>query len=298
MCTAPTPAASGAKASSSFGIIPPWTVPSAIAARASATVSRARREAGSSLSRRTPPTAVQATRAPRLDCGGQLAGDDVGVDVQDLARPRRAPRHATTGTEPAASSASSSAQSKPSTSPTKPKSTGAPSEPDTDARRAPVRADDAARSRQPDGRHARAAQGRARDRRSVAGDDHLHDVQRRRVGDAPAADQARLDPQLARQLGRLRPAAVNDDQPAALGRARARSAATAARAGPARTSPPHLTTASRLRPRTGVLERRRLGHPQHQVHVLDRLPGAALDQVVGRADDGGCSRRARPAAPA
>ena len=83
MCTAPTPAASGANASSSFGIMPPCTVPSAIAAFASATVSRGSRVAGSSLSRRTPPTAVQATSAPAPHRRRELAGDDVGVDVQD-----------------------------------------------------------------------------------------------------------------------------------------------------------------------------------------------------------------------
>ena len=89
MCTAPTPAASGANASSSLGIMPPCTVPSAIAACASATVSRGRRVAGSSLSRRTPPTPVQATSAPAPQRRRELVGDDVGVDVQDGAARRR-----------------------------------------------------------------------------------------------------------------------------------------------------------------------------------------------------------------
>ena len=45
------------------------------------------------------------------------------------------------------------------------------------------------------------------------GHHHLHDVQHRIVGDAPAADDGRFDPEAPRQRGRLRAAAVHDQQP-------------------------------------------------------------------------------------
>src|SRR6185312_5115074 len=130
MCTAPTPAARGANASSSLGIIPPCTVPSAMAARASATVRRARRVRGSSLSRRTPPTAVQATSAwaPTAAASWLATTSALMFSTSPEAPP---PKQASTGSAPAPSSASSTVPSNPSTSPTKPKSTSAPSDPDT-----------------------------------------------------------------------------------------------------------------------------------------------------------------------
>ncbi len=68
-----------------------------------------------------------------------------------------------------------------------------------------------------------------------------------------------------------------------------------------RTSPPSLTTwpATRgSRPRPGSSSDGRLVEPQHEVHVLDRLAGAALDEVVDGATAGhgaACRRRRRPA---
>src|SRR5262249_14585737 len=44
----------------------------------------------------------------------------------------------------------------------------------------------------------------------LAGDDHLHDVQRRGVGDAPAPDLAGLEAEAGRERGGLRPPAVHD----------------------------------------------------------------------------------------
>ena len=138
----------------------------------------------------------------------------------------------------------------------------------------------------------------------LAGDDHLHDVERRRVGDAAAADHARLEPELLRQRRRLRPAAVRRRRGCRRRRARARSRASSASFAPPTTSPPSLTTtvvppvAPRSRPRARILERRPLVEAEHEVHALDRLAGAALDEVVARREAGdeplaGAADRAR-----
>ena len=52
----------------------------------------------------------------------------------------------------------------------------------------------------------------------LAGDDHLHHVERRLVGDAAAARSARRLPELLLELGRLRAAAVDDDHGAPVAR--------------------------------------------------------------------------------
>src|SRR6185503_7799174 len=87
--------------------------------------------------------------------------------------------------------------------------------PRDDARRAAVGADDAARAAQADGRHARGAERGAQIDVQLAGDDHLHDVERGLVGDAAAAYDLGLEAQALRQLGRLGTAAVDHDEAAA-----------------------------------------------------------------------------------
>ena len=62
----------------------------------------------------------------------------------------------------------------------------------------------------------------------LAGDDHLHDVERVLVGDAPAGDDTRRLPEPLLELGRLRAAAVHDDDALAARRISATSAAIAA----------------------------------------------------------------------
>ncbi len=68
-----------------------------------------------------------------------------------------------------------------------------------------------ARAVKPHGGHARREQRRARVDVELAGDDHLHHVERLGVGDAAAGDDVRRLPELLLQLGRLRSAAVDDD---------------------------------------------------------------------------------------
>ena len=177
-------------------------------------------------------------------------------------------------------------------SPTRPKSIGVSPAPETTrggrrcARITPLAPDT------PNAGTPSAAQRRAQIDVELPGDDHLHDVERRIVGDAAAADD--VAPRCPAASPAPSPAARRRARPAAAARrARARSPRpTSASASPSSTSPPSLMTASIgrrragwLRPRSGILQRRGLGQAQHQVHVLDRLAGAALDQVVGRADD-------------
>ena len=72
MWTAATPSSITESASSSFAIMPPVTVPSAIAARASARVNRVSRDAGSLTLRRTPgaDVTVSATYPYSIDILG------------------------------------------------------------------------------------------------------------------------------------------------------------------------------------------------------------------------------------
>src|SRR5204863_217868 len=64
------------------------------------------------------------------------------------------------------------------------------------------------------------------------------------------------------------------------------SAAMSASRGESMVSPPSLTTSRTLRPGARVLERQPLVEAQHEVHRLDGLPGAALDEVVGHREAG------------
>ena len=272
-CTAPTPAASGANASSSLGIMPPWTVPSAIAALASATVSRGMRDDGSSLSRRTPPTAVQATSAPAATAAGELAGHDVGVDVEDVPAGVRAQA----GDHRQRVAAVERVQQRRGRS----------------RRRRPRGRSRSARRPRP---RPRAAGGGARgSRRSrptcrTPGTPSARSAATRSTLTRPATiifmtssvgssvtrrppTMFGLDAQPLRQRGRLRAAAVHDQQPPPGARARAMSAATAASAAPSTTSPPSLMTAS-------IATRHRDG--------LRPRPGSSSDAVSSRAS-GSCS---------
>ena len=189
---------------------------------ASATVSRGRRVAGSSLSRRTPPTAVHATSAPARTARGELAGDDVGVDVEDGAgrcrrRGRRSP--AAVARVRARRAARRRSRRRRRRARSRPACRRAP---DTTrggrrcARMTPLA------PCSPNAGTPSAAQRRDQIDVELPGDDHLHDVERRLVGDAPAADDGRFDPEALRQRRRLRAAAVHDQQPPP-GAARARS---------------------------------------------------------------------------
>ena len=92
-------------ASSSFGIMPPVMMPSAIAARASAAVSAACATLGSFMSRSTPGAdGDEEQRARALSARGELVGDGVGVDVEDVALRVGAEAARCTGTSPAAQS--------------------------------------------------------------------------------------------------------------------------------------------------------------------------------------------------
>ena len=103
----------------------------------------------------------------------------------------------------------------------------------------------------------------------------------------------RLEPELAAELGRLRPAAVDDGDPDACAEERAHRGPDAGRRAvrdPRQLAADlhHEPAAGESRERAhgqspGSVEGERLVEAHHHVEGLDRLPGAALDQVVERA---------------
>ena len=161
-----------------WGSCRPSPCPSAMAARASATVSRAMRVAGSAASR--AHAAHRGHRHQRVGAqrGRQLAGGQIGVQVQHLARRRPGPGTTAPAGSRRATAPSSSAVSKPVTSPTRPKSMGSGPPPETTrggrrrARMTPLPAcsPTAARPARP--------QGRAQLDVQPAGHHHLQHLQR------------------------------------------------------------------------------------------------------------------------
>ena len=195
--------------------------------------------------------------APRRHRRRELAGDDVGVDVQHVAARRaraeaRDHRHV-----PARPPAPRAARRRsPSTSPTSRSRRARPPPPETTRGGRRCARMHAARAAQPHRGTPAARSAAHRSTLSLPGDDHLHHVQRRRVGDPPPAHDARLDAQPRSRApspaGRRRappPAACRPP------RAPTRSRATTRQRGAASTSPPSFTTTRGSRPRPRILER-------------------------------------------
>ena len=235
MCTAPTPAAERRERLLQLGDHP--ALDDAVGDRRARLGDGQAREARRRIVHVAPHAAHAGAARPaprRPAAAASWLATTSALMFSDLAARRRRRGRRSPAGSPGAASASSSARSKPVDVADRARSRPAPPPAAGDhARRPPVRAHDAARpraARRP--RTPAAAQRRDQIDVELAGDHHLHHVERRRVGDAPAADQPRLDAQPPRQLRRLRPAAVDDDEPRARRRARAgESAATAASAG-------------------------------------------------------------------
>src|SRR5450432_224031 len=161
-----------------------------------------------------PPDATDGgagDERPGADSRRELAGDDVGVDVE----------HLTVGAGAQAGDDRQVAGAVEQLEERQIEAVDVAHQPEVDgdtvgagdgARWTAVGVDEAAGAGEADHRRAGRAQRRDQIDVELPGDDHLQDLEGRRVGDSPAADQTRLDPQAARHLRRLRPAAVNDDQ--------------------------------------------------------------------------------------
>ena len=211
MCTAATPAASGANASSSLGIDPPLHDP--IVDGGPRLGDRQPRDQAGGIVLVAPDAADRGAgdQRRRARARRELAGDHVGVDVQRHAAGVRSQAgdhgEVAAGIEDVEQRA------------VDPLDVADQTEVDRlaarsrdDARGATMRADDAARPGEADRRDTRRAQRRDQIDVEPPGHHHLHDVERCLVRDAPPADQLRLDAEAARQLRRLRSAPVHDDQ--------------------------------------------------------------------------------------
>ena len=304
-CTLRTPAAMAAKASSSLGIMPPVTTPRGDGGAALGDGQRGQARgrivgvAAHAAHRRSPPPALSASSG-----GGELAGGQVGVEVEHLAvlgQPEAGDhRHVAA----AAQSASSSARSIPTTSPTSPKSIGSGPPPETTrggrrrARSTPLPACSPTAPR-PAPRRAAHSSTLSRPATTISSTSSVAASVIRRPPTSCVFTPSRPDSAVTcapppwtmsrRSAGRWPSAAGNRAAPP-------RRAARLLEHVAAQLDDRDRHGASR--PPAGVFERERLGQAEHQVHVLDGLAGATLDQVVGgrlHRQRAASRRRARPA---
>ena len=190
-------------------------------------------------------------RARRRSAAASWLATTSALMFSTRAARRRRPGRRAPAACPRASSASSSARSKPTTSPTKPKSTGSGPPPET-TRGGRRCARDHAAARRAARRRARPPPRSAAHRStlSLPGDDHLHDVERGRVGDAAARRRCRVSmPSRFCSAVACGPPPWTTTHAAPARATRAISRRRAASAGAASTSPPSLMTASTDAPR-------------------------------------------------
>ena len=172
-------------------------------------------------------------------------GDDVRVDVEHARRARRRPRHASDRHVARAREQLDelAVHARRRRRPDRSRSDPGPRPATTRGGRFVARTASALAPWRPTGFAPAASERRARVDVHLAGDDHLDDLERVGVGDAPAGDDLRRLPEPLLQRRRLRAAAVHDDDALAarlhLARRPRRSPPCA---GDATTSPPSLMT--------------------------------------------------------
>ena len=212
MWTARTPASATRAISSSLATMPPVTAALRASLRASAAVSRDDRLSGSPAFTSTPGDVGEENQLLRRELDGESRRDRVRVDVEDLAllvRGQRRDDRQVPGVEQRGQEARVHVHDVPHVAEVHGLALSRLAVDHPLLRSAAGEHDVAVDAGDTDGVHAVRAQGRENLDGDLAREDHLDDLERVVVGDAPAVDEPRLQPQPLGELCRLRAASVD-----------------------------------------------------------------------------------------